>query len=743
MENIMSSKPLLSISMLVSGREEMKKSLESLQYFKKAFPCEIILVDTGCNAEQRAFAETYSDMVIDFVWCDDFAAARNTGLKKAKGEWFLYLDDDEWFEEPKEIIAFFTSGEYKKYNSASYIVRSYRDMEGKMYSDEYMTRMVRLKAGVKFVGRIHEFLSPFAEPKKSFSDFVHHYGYVYQDKEAERRHGERNIIPLLKLRKEEPGNPRWMLQLAQEYCALGENEKAIETCKEGLNELREQGIKKENLMGVPVYLGAIYAYLLISLDNMGRYEEEEEWLEKALAEPVLLNVGYMKPSFAFYCMAGARMYAQTKKYEKCYEYFQKYIEYKERLENNRAIIEKGSVGIVSQAFQLHMLYGTVLLCMESLIHMGDEKLAEKAFYMLDWNDDRLLDQGKYEKRLLDACCHAEYRPLWTRFLQTLVSREGGMKEMYAVFLLAEMEYKQNGEIEQLLRLRQLVSELNYSHHYIVYTKILWKAQNAEAGQETDESKGEIEELFKKLFEEYQDKLLDIRGEVWDVAEKLNILIETMFLKINYRTWKDTLDEWNREASTESLRQWENRINRWRTVKDIRYGIFDIKCSESYLLHYQMEETKLSQWEEALWKYANSVLDFYRPLYKESVFEQCPEALPDEVWLALHLKKFQECREKRDDKEALSALRECIGISIILEKAIETYAEALKSDIQERNQEAEKAMLELNVLITSLKATAKLRMERKEYQVAKEILLQIQRCAPEDKEVEKLLKACDE
>lgn len=56
--------------------------MNSLLYFKKAFPTEIILVDTGCNAEQRALAEKYADRIIDFTWCDDLAAARNVGLKK-------------------------------------------------------------------------------------------------------------------------------------------------------------------------------------------------------------------------------------------------------------------------------------------------------------------------------------------------------------------------------------------------------------------------------------------------------------------------------------------------------------------------------------------------------------------------------------------------------------------------------------------------------------------------------------
>ena len=97
---------LLSVSMLISGRDEMEKSLKSLLYFKNAFPTEIILVDTGCNVEQRALAEKYADKIIDFTWCNDFAAARNAGLKEAHGEWFMFLDDDEWFENTEAIENF-------------------------------------------------------------------------------------------------------------------------------------------------------------------------------------------------------------------------------------------------------------------------------------------------------------------------------------------------------------------------------------------------------------------------------------------------------------------------------------------------------------------------------------------------------------------------------------------------------------------------------------------------------------
>ena len=215
---------VLSISMLVSGREEMKKSLDSLHYFTEAFPCEIILVDTGCSPEQRALAEKYADKIVDFEWCNDFAAARNAGLKEARGEWFMYLDDDEWFDNPQQIVSFFTSGEYKNYKCASYAQRNYMDFQGAQYEDAYPSRMIKLGPRTRFFGKIHEFLDPYELPKKVFTDFVHHYGYVFQNEEDRKKHAYRNIKPLLELRREHPGEPRWICQLAQEYFMLSDYE---------------------------------------------------------------------------------------------------------------------------------------------------------------------------------------------------------------------------------------------------------------------------------------------------------------------------------------------------------------------------------------------------------------------------------------------------------------------------------------------------------------------------------------
>ena len=135
-------KTKLSIGILISGKEKQAiRCLESLDKLKRAVRCELILLDTGCSPTLRKRLEEYGDRVESFVWCNDFAKARNELLRYSTGEWFLYLDDDEWFTEVEDLIQFFVTGEEKGYNSATYLVRNFQDWDGIYYSDSRVSRM--------------------------------------------------------------------------------------------------------------------------------------------------------------------------------------------------------------------------------------------------------------------------------------------------------------------------------------------------------------------------------------------------------------------------------------------------------------------------------------------------------------------------------------------------------------------------------------------------------------------------
>lgn len=146
-------KPMLSISLLCCGRKKTtRRCLDSLRRIMEEIPSELIIVDTGCDDETHDILLEYTDQVIPFVWCRDFSKARNVGLKAAKGEWFLYIDDDEWFEDITELVDFFKSGDYRNYAMANYIQRNYADYGEKNYSDAWVSRMAEI---TKEIGRAH------------------------------------------------------------------------------------------------------------------------------------------------------------------------------------------------------------------------------------------------------------------------------------------------------------------------------------------------------------------------------------------------------------------------------------------------------------------------------------------------------------------------------------------------------------------------------------------------------------
>lgn len=736
MENKADRKPMLSISMLISGKEDMGKSLESLRYFKRALSCEIILVDTGCDAEQRAMAECYADKVIDFVWCNDFAAARNAGLREAKGEWFLYLDDDEWFDNPAEIIKFFVSGECKKYNSATYKVRNYFGSQGKTYNETTATRIIRLKKDTVFVGKIHEYLYPFMTPTKNFSDFVHHYGYAFKDEEEKRKHAYRNIMPLIEMTKKEPENIRWQCQLAQEYFALDDYSETVRICEDSLAWWEKN--KRKNEYDFP-WVGAVYAFLLISLELQQEFENEEHWLEKALAEPAMPEA-----TRAYFYLAGIRLYSLNgaEEYEKCRNCTKEYIKRMRKLGNDKEAIAFGTSLITSAVFQEHRAYPALLLSMNALIRLEDYALAEEAFYLIDWSDRRMLCQEQQERSIVDACCSVAYHPLWIRILQTLVSREDGMKEMYRVFLATEILYKQLGECEKLTGLRRIVSELEYEHVYILCTQILWAEENPDI--DTSEKKKEkLDELFGLLGEKYITELFDIRTEVWNTAERWGISMEPALLRIDCGCWKQMLEDWLDDTDLVQIQKWDARIGGWKKQSDIRYDLFAAKCMEGYLMHYREIDTSLKQMEQMLWGYADSVLVFYRHCYKEIIFEEMPGMLPEEAQLALKLKEQQQYREQGNDRKSLECLRKCLGIYPKLGAVLDEYARLCRNEVECQIKEAEAVQSEFAQLVQSLKQTAKLNIDAGDFQMAREILNQIEQCSPGDEEVRELLQKIPE
>ncbi len=384
---------ILTISILVSGREETTiKCLESLQPLLEELDSELILTDTGCKSEFREKLTAYTNQIYDFAWCDDFAKARNLGLEAANGEWFLFLDDDEWFDDVAPIVEFFKSGEYKEYEQAVYLVRNYTNLEGTQYTDEWVSRMMQRNADTHFEGKVHEALVPAIGKCKKLQAFVHHYGYAYQTKEEKVAHFRRNETLLLDLVKEEPNNLRWRLELLLEYNGM-----------EMGQPLREEAMRALTLIVtnqepfVNQCRGAFYSAVL----KGSMLEKDMELLQEKATE-YLADTRNTSGACASICALAARALHQAEYLENAHEYCEKYFFFYEKKEQTvqteqEQIIEESILFVKDEVTEnryqeMCFLWARILIALEKAdkLPLKQRETVQKAVQaMLDGNGEFL------------------------------------------------------------------------------------------------------------------------------------------------------------------------------------------------------------------------------------------------------------------------------------------------------------------------------------------------------------------
>ncbi len=377
----MKKKIVLSIALLVSNRKDtIRKCLDSLTPIREAIPSELIIIDTGCDEDVRNILKEYADILETFTWCNDFSAARNETLKYAHGEWYLYLDDDEWFVDTKELIEFFQSGEYKQYGYASYIQRNYLDMQASQYTDSWVSRMTKLTSNTHFESKIHEYLVPMEGNIKGLHAVVDHFGYVFETQEALWKHYERNRVLLEEMIKEEPENLRWYIQLAQEYRTVQEWRKLYDLSEHCLNMVRSQSDMYTN-----IFLGAFYAGKIIALKEWGKLEEGFAVCKEALKDK--RNVELFQ-AFAQLRMAGFCYWLG--KYEEALEHILSYLKWQTFFaENEPLLFLQKSAPFIADSFDVVMQKEIYSIWMCIGLWRGDTSYLRKYFSKLEWDGHHL------------------------------------------------------------------------------------------------------------------------------------------------------------------------------------------------------------------------------------------------------------------------------------------------------------------------------------------------------------------
>lgn len=257
---------LVTISMLVSNRiDTVEKCFESFRPLLEQIPSEFIAVDTVGDENSDGsidVARRYADKIVHFEWCDDFAKARNAGLKEARGKWLIYLDDDEWFDDAGPLIDFFSKPElYENYDSVSMMEHSYNSATQIDYESSGFSRITVLTPEAKFVNPVHELLKGivYRNEYDLKGTFVHHVGYIgkLSDKKSDRN---RKIMDA-ELEKHPDNLHLWLQQIA----GVGSDaDETLELSEKAVFELRRLGLsdwKNQDWIEIFLYRMKSYARL--------------------------------------------------------------------------------------------------------------------------------------------------------------------------------------------------------------------------------------------------------------------------------------------------------------------------------------------------------------------------------------------------------------------------------------------------------------------------------------------------
>lgn len=270
--------PLLTIGIIFRNDIRcIERCLKALRPLRDAIPSELVMADTGSEDGSREVAERYADILFDFPWIDDFAAARNSVMDKASGRWFLTVDTDEYLDpDITELVRFLRGANKSKADMLTLTVRNYDNFEMTgSYKDFAAGRLLRMSTGIRYEGVIHEHWEPKSgrpiNAQVLKKTVFHHDGYVGLHKEQGKAKRERNQRLLQKKLEEDPDSLMTWLQMAENSAAQPEVEDYLR---------RAMGMVEEKVLGWDKLGPPVFRYA-VNVAKDRKLPEFEAWVQRA------------------------------------------------------------------------------------------------------------------------------------------------------------------------------------------------------------------------------------------------------------------------------------------------------------------------------------------------------------------------------------------------------------------------------------------------------------------------------
>lgn len=650
-------RPILSISMLASDRmDTLPRCLDSLTVIREAIPSELIIVDTSKNPKVHDLIIKYADKTATFEWCNDFSKARNVGLKMAEGEWFMFIDDDEWFAEPEELIEFFRSGEYKQYGHASHRIKNYHDPEFKTFSYGWVSRLIKLEKDTEFRSKVHEYLAPYEGEYKKLNATSYHSGYVFKSQKEITKHFERNVTLLEKMEKEEPDNLRWKVQMMQEFRALSKWKELAEYGKRVVDAIWSKPQNVDLFHFTSLHIG--YA---IGLNQTGQYEDVEKVYQIAqkVVKDTIISKAYME-------LCVAESYIHRKLYTQAKEHIELYLELYRNYQKNPQKYEKEvTCLILTDVVDARYVSKAYTILLHAELCLQNDKALYELFPLLNWKEEGILVFFGVETEILSALLRLQDKKLMETVLQTALSS----KLIRPIMMKAILDWEKRDEKEYYYIL-EVSKSLNIDTWYKEYATLLTLEESV--------TKEYVKDTAIRFMNQVPDMFI-MPAEIETVLKRFNINYVDLYAFVEFSKWKDALKERLEFLQMEQVEELQKVLADSALINDIRYYYFMMIFMEQKLLVAENDSLTFDPMTDLLAGFSDYTCLCYEAMYGEQLqaveVEQWPKKYQAAKWLQIY---FAEVGENLTS--AMGCLAKVIAAYPRLADAMKYYLERIQSEI---------------------------------------------------------------
>lgn len=699
---------LVTISMLISNRiNTVEKCFESFRPLLEQIPSEFIAVDTVGDENSDGsidVARKYADKIVHFEWCDDFAAARNAGLKEARGKWLIYLDDDEWFDDIGPLIDFFSKPElYNNYDRVTVLEHSYTTATQTECTSNRFARICRISPDSRFTGSVHEMLAGVTVRNEyDLKDtFIHHVGYVGK---LSKKKVERNRKIMDRELAENPGNLHiWMQQIG----GSGDN-------KRKLLEVSEKAVR--TIRGLHLTDWTSFEWIEIFIYRMKAYARLKMWNELELStEEIMANV-----SDPFYrgIVAKINILRNLADFDQqdMYEWLKIYMDSVEYCEGIDFLKDYVTcfIGDVKKQSMYDFVLQYFKLCSEECDDSYDG--IRKVFFKLPWGckcNERRSVLAYSLKEAMNEGDREAVEFMAEKFVSDNVLSEEFTTSLDMIRVGLETEVAVGS-------FKGIVSGIDIENDSLWIMShagecVSQKILDDKLSSDVDAS-GANEGLLEICINSGLSPERYVENISWEeFANAVSMVIERESRHL------DMIPEF--AAKVEKC--WKKCLKREYLLSNLRRRYI---FQGSMLFSKVMEESDL---------YCDNVISCAESMYAPGLCRTCSNVLPAEIRFAMILRKALDCRKKNDLKNCLGYLSDALDVFPSAETLIKRMVQSM-----EREQRRETAVSdELVKLGNQVKAQIMALISQGQTEVAGSLLNELKQITPDDGDIVTLEKLC--